>query len=122
MKNTPKKPSYKALQLENQKLVKEISQIAIKNVELEKKVALFNRNWVNALDENVSLSKDVTFLSDLNSTLSDNRTHFQCERAELATALLEIVNCKELEIAQEVARIALKQVNTVVKLKDTTPF
>lgn len=122
MKPKSKKPSYTALQLENQKLVKEISQIAIKNVELEKKSA-FTESCKNSIyDDCISYMKEVGKLKELNSTLSDNRTHFQCERAELATALLEISNCKELEIAQEVARIALKQVNTVVKLNDKNTF
>lgn len=121
MKNTPK-PSYKELQLENKKLVKEISQIAIKNVELEKEVTRLKIGLGEEMAINLTLSKSNKNLRELNSTLSDNAVHFQSERAELALALVEISNCKDLELVKEIARIALNGVYSVVKLKDTVPF
>lgn len=116
------KSSYAKLAEENKKLVKEVSQLAIKNVELEKKSAFveFLKNSIH--DDCMSCMKEVDKLNAINSTLSDNATHFKCERAELALALVEISNCKDLELAKEIAKSALSQVHTVVKLKDTNPF
>jgi predicted RNase H-like nuclease (RuvC/YqgF family) len=116
------KPSYLKLLAENKKLVKEISQIAIKNVELEKKITYRNEDLNFKIKRNIELDDLSNRLKCLNSTLSDNRVHFQSERAELTTALVEISNCKDLELVKEIARIALSQVNTVVRLKDTVPF
>jgi hypothetical protein len=116
------KPSYLELLAENKRLVKEISQIAIQNVGLEKKITYCNENLNFKIKRNIELDDLNNRLIFLNSTLSDNRTHFQSERAELITALVEISNCEDLELVKEITRIALSQVNTVVRLKDTVPF
>lgn len=116
------KPSYLELMAENKKLVKEISQIAIKNVELEKEVTRLKIGLGEEMAINLTLSKSNKNLRELNSTLSDNAVHFQSERAELALALVEVSNCKDLELVKEIARIALNGVHSVVKLKDTVPF
>ena len=73
-------------------------------------------------NRNIELTDKNNELRGLNNILSDNSTRFRCERAELALALVEISNCKDLELVKEIARIALSQVHTVVRLKDTVPF
>lgn len=90
-----------------------------KQLELENEVL---RDNLEKSEERESYWRDMTELISLknaqskqaNSTLSDNRVHFQCERAELITALVEISNCKDIEIIHEIARIALKNTHTVI--------
>lgn len=122
MKPKSKKPSYRELQLDVKMYKKQIKQLLEHIENKDTCVEVYRQQSIETQFKYMEEKKKAKQLSELNSTLSDNRTHFQCERAELATALIEISNCKELEIAQEVARIALKQVNTVLKLKDKNPF
>lgn len=122
METKKKVVSYLELVAENKKLVKEISQIAIQNVNLEKKITYQYEDLKFKENRNIELTDKNNELRGLNNILSDNSTHFRCERAELALALVEISNCKDLELVKEIARIALSQVHTVVRLKDTVPF
>ncbi len=116
------KPSYLQLKVEYNKLFKEISQINCNRVTLEKQVADLKSQIKGCVDEFVEVRNSNIKLRELNSTLSDNAVHFQSERAELALALVEISNCKDLDLVKEIARIALNGVHSVVKLKDTVPF
>lgn len=116
------KSSYAKLAEENKKLVKEVSQLAIKNVELEKELTKLKLDNIQHTETNREAHNRNRELNEEVFALSDNATHFKCERAELALALVEISNCKDLELAKEIAKLALSQVHTVVKLKDTNPF
>ncbi len=124
-----KKPTYRALEQENKKLTKEISKLAIQNVELEKENATLEVK-VNQALLSLNLRTDELGYSELVISNLNNQTrialeeknNFKRERAELTVALVEIINCDSFEIAKETAKEAIKHIHSTVKLEPNHPF
>lgn len=124
-----KKPTYRALEQENKKLTKEISKLAIQNVELEKEKATLeirNRQVHLSLDDKTDeLGYSELVISNLNNQTRialEEKNKFKRERAELTVALVEIINCDSFEIAKETAKEAIKRIHSTVKLEPNHPF
>lgn len=122
MKKTTTKASYKEIQLENKKLVKEISKIAIKNVELEKELTKLQLYYNDAMNMSASYSKQLSELKNKERVLKDISTQYTRERAYLTTTMVEILNCNELEVIKGIAGIAIGSIRTPAKLEDKIPF
>jgi predicted RNase H-like nuclease (RuvC/YqgF family) len=118
MKKTTTKASYKEIQLENKKLVKEISKLAIKNVELEVDLTKLKINY----DKQMNVYKENDNLKKRNHILKDILTQYTRERAYLTTTLVEIVNCEEMELIKGIAGVAIGSIKTPAKLDDKVPF
>lgn len=124
-----KKPTYRALEQENKKLTKEISKLAIQNVKLEKEKATLeirNRQVHLSLDDKTDeLGYSELVISNLNNQTRialEEKNNFKRERAELTLALVEIINCTELEIVKKTAKEAIKHIHSTVKLELNHPF
>jgi chromosome segregation ATPase len=124
-----KKPTYRALEQENKKLTKEISKLAIQNVKLEKENATLevkvNQTLLSLNLRTDELGYSELAISSLNNEIcivSEERASFKRERAELTLALVEIINCTELEIVKEIAKEAIKRIHSTVKLEPNHPF
>ena len=123
MENKKKsRPTYIELEAENKKLVKEISQIAIKNVLIEKQLARGEMLYDDASNLATSYFKQLSELKDREKILKDIATQYTRERAHLTTTLVEILNCNDLELIKGIARVAIENVKTAAKLEDKIPF
>jgi hypothetical protein len=115
MKKTTTKASYKEIQLENKRLVKEISKLAIKNVELEVDLTKLKMYYNEKLDIGTMYMNEITNLKDREKVLKDISTQYTRERAYLTTTLVEIVNCEEIEVIKRIAEIAIGSIRTPAK-------
>jgi hypothetical protein len=122
MKKTTTKASYKEIQLENKRLVKEISKLAIKNVELEVDLTKLKMYYNEKLDIGTMYVNEITNLKDREKVLKDISTQYTRERAYLTTTLVEIVNCEEIEVIKRIAEIAIGSIRTPAKKEDKVPF
>jgi hypothetical protein len=123
MENKKKsRPAYIELEAENKKLVKEISKLAIKNVELEKEITRFQMYYNEKVEISTMYVNENANLKDREKILEDISTQYTRERAYLTTTLVEILNCNDLELIKGIARVAIESVRTVVKLEDKVPF
>jgi hypothetical protein len=122
MKKTTTKASYKEIQLENKKLVKEISKLAIKNVELEKEITRFQMYYNEKVEISTMYVNEITNLKDREKVLKDISTQYTRERAYLTTTLVEILNCEEIEVIKGIAGVAIGSIRTPAKLDDKVPF
>jgi chromosome segregation ATPase len=124
-----KKPTYCELEQLNKKLTKEISKLAIQNVELEKekaKLEVRNRQVHLSLDDKTDkLGYSELVISNLNNQTRialEEKNKFKRERAELTVALVEIINCTEEELTQKIAKEAIKHIHSTIKLEPNHPF
>jgi hypothetical protein len=123
MENKKKsRPAYIELEAENKKLVKEISQIAIKNVLIEKQLTREKMLYDDASNLATSYFKQLSDLKDREKVLKDISTQYTKERAYLTTTLVEIVNCEEIEVIKRIAEIAIGSIRTPAKKEDKIPF
>lgn len=71
---------------------------------LEKRIEELEGNPFNYDELNSVIAK--------NKMLKDQVTHYRSERAELTTALIEVLNIKDLDLAKSIAREAIKHVHS----------